>query len=142
MYKGEPTKGLEFYKLLNESEEFTSELGKVALASGKLEAELIILLTKNGIKGNYKKATLGTLIDIADKNELIDNNMRSILKGLSKQRNYISHNIYALFIDLIGETILEKENLLDTDVILYIERAWQLRVNLNDIANIFERENK
>jgi len=142
MYKGEPTKGLEFYKLLNESEEFTSELGKVALASGKLEAELIILLTKNGIKGNYKKATLGTLIDIADKNELIDNNMRSILKGLSKQRNYITHNIYALFIDLIGETILEKEKLLDTDVILYIERAWQLRVNLNDIANIFERQNK
>lgn len=142
MYKGEPTKGLEFYKLLNESEEFTSELGKVALASGKLEAELIIILTKNGIKGNYKKATLGTLIDIADKNELIDNNMRSILKGLSKQRNYITHNIYALFIDLIDETILEKEKLLDTDVILYIERAWQLRVNLNDIANIFERENK
>lgn len=142
MYKGEPTKGLEFYKLLNESEEFTSELGKVALASGKLEAELIILLTKNGIKGNYKKATLGTLIDIADKNELIDNNMRSILKGLSKQRNYITHNIYALFIDLIDETILEKEKLLDTDVILYIERAWQLRVNLNDIANIFEQENK
>jgi len=142
MYKGEPTKGLEFYKLLNESEEFTSELGKVALASGKLEAELIILLTKNGIKGNYKKATLGTLIDIADKNKLIDNNMRSILKGLSKQRNYITHNIYALFIDLIDETILEKEKLLDTDVILYIERAWQLRVNLNDIAKIFERENK
>jgi len=142
MYKGEPTKGLEFYKLLYESEEFTSELGKVALASGKLEAELIILLTKNGIKGNYKKATLGTLIDIADKNELIDNNMRNILKGLSKQRNYITHNIYALFIDLIDETILEKEKLLDTDVILYIERAWQLRVNLNDIANIFERENK
>lgn len=142
MYKGKQTKGLEFYKLLNESEEFTSELGKVALASGKLEAELIILLTKNGIKEKYKKATLGTLIDIADKNELIDKNMKNILKGLSKQRNYISHNIYALFIDLIGETILEKENLLDTDVILYIERAWQLSENLNAIANIFEQENK
>jgi len=96
MYNDEPAKGLEFYNLLNESDEFTSELGKVALASGKLEAELILFLTKNEIKGNYKKATLGTLIDISDKNGLIDNNMKTVLKGLSKQRNYITHNIYAL----------------------------------------------
>jgi hypothetical protein len=39
-YKGEPTKGLEFYKLLNQSEEFTSELGRFTLASGHLEGQL------------------------------------------------------------------------------------------------------
>jgi hypothetical protein len=32
------------------------------------------------------------------------------------QRNYLTHNIYALFADLLEETILEKENLVDTDV--------------------------
>jgi|GEM_PF-2096070 hypothetical protein len=39
-YKGEPTKGLEFYKLLNQSEEFTSEFGRFTLASGNLEGQL------------------------------------------------------------------------------------------------------
>jgi hypothetical protein len=136
MYKGEPTKGIEFYNLLNESEEFTSELGKVALASGKLEAELILLLKRKGIKGKYDKATLGTLIELVDYNDLIDKNMRMSLKTISKQRNYITHNIYALFIDLIDETILEKENLLDTDVTLYIDRAWQLKENLDGLADI------
>ncbi|NEW85109.1 MAG: hypothetical protein GZ094_22470 [Mariniphaga sp.] len=142
MYKGEPTKGLEFYNLLNESEKFTCELGKVALASGRLEAELILFLKRREIKGKYDKATLGTLIDLADKNDLIDKNMRMSLKTISKQRNYITHNIYGLFIDLIDETILEKENLLDTDVILYIDRAWELKENLDGLADIFQRNNK
>lgn len=59
---------------------------------------------------------------------------------ISKQRNYITHNIYALFTDLIEETVLEKENLLDSDVHLYIERAWQLRESLNDLADIIKRK--
>jgi hypothetical protein len=56
MYKGKPTKGLEFYELLIQSENFTSELGKVTLSSGKLKVELIILLTKSN--RNYKKQHL------------------------------------------------------------------------------------
>ena len=40
---------------------------------------------------------------------------------ISKQRNFITHNIYALFIDQLDETILEKNNLLDSDVHLYIK---------------------
>ena len=140
MYKGEPSTGIEFYNLLNQSEEFTSELGKVALASGKLEAELILFLSRNEINGNYKKATLGTLIRIANENNLFNDNEKIAFKMISKQRNYITHNIYALFTDLIEETILEKENLLDSDVHLYIERAWQLRENLNDLADIIKRK--
>lgn len=140
MYKGKPRTGLEFYNLLNQSEEFTSEMGKVALASGRLEAELILFLTKNEIKGNYKKATLGKLIRITSENKLLSSNEISVFKTISKQRNYITHNIYALFTDLIDETILEKENLLDSDVHLYSERALQLTENLNGFADIIKNK--
>lgn len=142
MYKGEPTEGIKFYNLLVESEEFTSELGKAALASGRLEAELILFLKRNGITENYKKATLGPLVDIAEKNDLLDKNMIIALRQISKQRNYITHNIYALFTDLIDETVLEKNNLLDSDVHLYIERAWQLKENLDGLADIIKQKNE
>jgi len=59
-----------------------------------------------------------------------------------KQRNFITHNIYALFTDLIDETIMEKENLLDSDVELYIERAWKLTENLNDLTNLINDKKK
>jgi hypothetical protein len=142
MYKGEPTKGIEFYNLLVQSDDFTSELGKVALASGKLEAELIIFLKKKGVEGKYDTATLGTLIDIAEKKELLKKSLVNNLRLISRQRNYITHNIYALFSDLIDETILEKDNLLDSDVILYIDRAWQLKENLDGLADIIKKENE
>ena len=142
MYKGEPTQGIKFYNLLEKSGEFTSELGKVTLASGKLEAELIIHLEQHDIKGNYNRATLGTLIEKVEKNGLLDKNMISALKMISKQRNYITHNIYALFIDLLDETILEKNNLLDSDVHLYIERVWQLNENINGLAEIIKQKNE
>jgi hypothetical protein len=142
MYKGKPSKGIEFYNLLNQSEEFTSELGKVALASGRLEVEFILYLTKNNVEGNYKKATLGTLIRIANENKLLSENENLIFKQISKQRNYITHNIYALFSDLIDETIMEKEKLLDSDVHLYTERAWQLRDNLNGLSDVIKTKRK
>ena len=136
MYKGEPAIGIKFYQLLSESKEFTSELGKIILASGKLESELIQFLIRNKIDGDFSKMTLGKLILIANKNKLLFNNELLSLKSLSKKRNYLSHNIYSLFSDLIDESILEKYNLLDSDVHLYIERASQLAENLNNISNI------
>jgi hypothetical protein len=142
MYKGEPTEGIKFYNLLVESKEFTSELGKVALASGRLEAELILFLKRNGITGNFKKATLGSLIAIAEKNDLLDKNMIIALRQISEQRNYLAHNIYALFTDLIDETVLEKNNLLDSDVHLYIEKAWQLKENLDGLTDIIKQKNE
>jgi hypothetical protein len=141
MYKGEPIKGIEFYTLLIESDEFTSELGKVALVSGKLEAELIIFLRHNRIKGNYDRATLGNLIDMAEKNNLLDKSMIIALRDTATKRNYITHNIYALFTDQIDETIMEKSNLLDSDVHLYMERAWQLKENLNSLADLIKKKN-
>ena len=139
MYKGEETKGLDFYNLLFESEEFTAELGKVSLAAGKLEAELILFLKKNGVIENLQKATLGSLIYKAKEKNLFDKNIVACLEMVCRQRNYITHNIYALFIDLLDETILEKNNLIDTDLITYIERAWQLKENLNEITTVIQK---
>jgi hypothetical protein len=65
--KGIRKEGVEFYTLLSESEKFTSELGKVTLASAKLEAELIIFLIRNDTKRNFEKATLGQLIALTKK---------------------------------------------------------------------------
>ena len=56
------------------------------------------------------------------------------------QRNYLTHNIYSLFIDLLDETILEKNKLLDSDVHTYIERAWQLKKNLIALTEIIQEE--
>ena len=134
MYQGKPASGLKFYDLLFESQEFTSELGKVALASGKLEAELILNLKRKGIKKDLNRSTLGTLIKIAEQAELLNPNQIKSLKMVTRQRNYITHNIYALFTDIKEETILEKRNLLDSDVHTYLERAWQLKENLIALA--------
>lgn len=142
MYKGEPSKGLYFFNLLNQSAEFTSELGKVTLASGRLEVELIFFLKENEISGDYRNATLGKLLRISNENNLFSSNEIIAFEMILKQRNYITHNIYALFANLIDETIMEKENLLDSDVELYIERAWQLTENLNDLANLIKDKKK
>lgn len=141
MYQGKPILGIEFYHFLEKSKEFTSELGQAVLACGKLEAELIILLEKNDLNGKYKKATLGTLIRRAEKNRIIDEKMIDALRMVSIQRNYITHNIYALFMGQLEETILEKNNLFDSDVDLYVERARQLKENINGIAEILKNEN-
>ena len=74
VFKGEPAKGLKFYELLMESTEFTSEMGKLTLNSGKLEAELILLLNRNNVEGKFNKASLGNLIRISYENKLLTDN--------------------------------------------------------------------
>jgi hypothetical protein len=140
MYKGEPSKGVEFFNLLYESEDFTEELGKVTLAAGRLESEIILYYLRNGIEENFSRLTLGQLIKVGKKNNLLDKNLVNALELICMQRNYLTHNIYALFIDLIDETILEKRNLIDTDVLTYVDRAWQLKTNLNGLADIISRK--
>lgn len=142
MFKGKSTKGIDFFHLLEKSEEFTSELGKVILNSGKLEAELIIFLERHDIKEVNKGPTLGALIKKAEMHKFLDKNMICALKTITNERNYVTHNIYALFIDQLNETMLEKTNLLDSDVNLYIERAWQLNENIKGLTEIIERKNK
>jgi hypothetical protein len=138
---GEHIKGIDFYNLLMESDEFTSELGRVTLASGRLEAELILLLCRNKIKGKFNRPTLGSLIENAFKYGLLSENEVLSFKLISKQRNYLTHNIYALFNYQIEETILEREDLLGSDVSLYVERAWVLNDNLLGLTTIVQKMN-
>lgn len=139
MYKGLPTKGLAFYKLLFESEEFNIEMGKMTLAAGRIEAELILYLKRNGVTEDISRSTFGGLIKTGKKYNLFDKNLIISLEQICNQRNYLTHNIYALFTDLLEETILEKHNLVDTDVITYIDRAWELKENLVGIADIINK---
>lgn len=107
MYKGLPTKGLAFYKLLFESEEFNIEMGKMTLAAGRIEAELILYLKRNGVTEDISRSTFGGLIKTGKKYNLFDKNLIISLEQICNQRNYLTHNIYALFTDLLEETILD-----------------------------------
>ena len=140
MYQGIPSGGEEFYNLLFESDEFSSELGRVALAAGRLESELILFYNRNNIDENFSKATLGHLIKIGKDKNLLDKNLFIALDMICRQRNYLMHNIHALLTNLIDETILEGRNLLDSDVHTYIDRAWQLGENLNHLAGVIKNK--
>lgn len=139
-YTGQPAKGLEFYNLLFDSPDFNIELGKVTLAAGRIEAELILFFKRNGVTERLDQLTLGTLIKVGKRHNLFDKNLVIVLEELCRQRNYLTHNIYALFIDLVDESILEKHNLIDTDVITYCERARQLQENLVNMADIIRNK--
>ena len=138
-YEGNHTTGIDFFNLLYKSEKFCLELGKFNLVAGKLEAELILYYQRNNLKENLNKATLGKLISIGEKNNLLDRNLLMTLKQFSIQRNELTHNIYSLFIDLKEDSILEKDNLLDSDVHTYIEFIWIVKNNFNDISEIIKK---
>lgn len=136
MYQGKPSGGIEFYRLLYESQEFCAELGKTTLTSGQLEAELIRLLTRKSVPQKIEGLALGQLIKIAKQNGALDQNMILCLDEVCRQRNYLTHNIYALFAELIVEKGLARTDLLDSDIHTYIELVWQLKENLIGLAAI------
>ena len=138
--KGQPTEGLEFYKLLYGYDDFCMELGKAVLAAGRLEAELITYINSRNLGEKTKNANLGKLIALMKKHKLLEK-MIPILEEIKDQRNYLAHNIYALFSGLIEETILDRSGLLDSDVASYTDRAWQLQDNLNGLADIIANYN-
>jgi len=137
--KGELVAGLWFFELLCANDRFCAELGRAVLAAGRLESALKPYLAVNAPTEHTTKATLGKLIQYCRNNSLLTK-MVSALEVLRDQRNYLTHNIHALLSDLIEETILERADLLDSDVITYTERAWELKNNLNGLAEIVEHE--
>lgn len=141
VYKGEPSGGVEFYSLLYADDDFCKELGRIILAAGRLETVLIRYIKKHAPDENTVRATFGKLIAFAEKHQLLTRIIPA-LKTLKAQRNYLTHNIHALLSGLIEETILESTELLDSDVHLYTERAWQLKENLNGLAEIIEERFK
>ena len=128
--------GKDFFNLLYNNQEFCSELGKVSLAAGQLEAEIISFLTRKGVVQDFEKTTLGMLTPLLKKKDLVNSNVIQALTMFRDQRNYLMHNIYALLAGQIKETILEGKNLLDSDVSLYIYRAAALQKNLSHMAKV------
>jgi hypothetical protein len=137
MRNGEPAAGIEFYDLLYEDDDFCKELGRSVLAAGKLEVALIRYIDNQDITANTKKATLGKLICLAKKHELLTK-MVPALETIRDQRNYFTHNIYALFSDLIEETLIPKFNLLDSDIDIFTGRASQFIENVHALTGIIE----
>jgi hypothetical protein len=130
--------GLQFFELLRADDQFCAELGRVVLAAGRLESALKRTLARNGFARDTGKATLGKLIDFCREKDIIAK-MIPALETLRDQRNYLLHNIHALLSDLIQETILERANLINSDVHTYTERAWQLKENLDGLADLLEQ---
>ena len=132
---GEPASGLDFFNLLREDDDFCAELGRAVLAAGRLESALARYINKHAPGANTTNATLGRLINFARANELLFK-LVPALESLKDQRNYLTHNIHALFSGLVEETVLASTGLLDSDVDLFTGRASQLKENLNDLADI------
>jgi len=139
MRKGVPAEGLKFFRLLYEDDEFCMELGRALLAAGRLESELTQYLNENVADKEIRQASLGRLIIFAKKHLLLSK-LLPALEILRDQRNYLSHNIHALFAGVVEETILDRSNLLDSDVDTFTERAWQLKENLNGLADIINKQ--
>ncbi len=131
-----------FFNNLYKNEEFCHYLGKVILSASKLEAIIIKFLNKNQINDIKKKATLGQLIDKVERENLLDKKILVVLRELSSQRNYLTHNIYLLLLNMIEETLLERSELSYEDVHLYTEKACILSDNLNNISEIIKNELK
>ncbi len=134
MWSGDRILSKEFYHLLYNNNEFCMELGQFVLAAGRLEAEIQDYLdTKTEKKNN--KLTMGQLIKELEKS-IDDPQLISVLKELAEQRNYITHNLYRLFFGYINETVLPCNDLVDTDIVCYIDRIFQLNENLNGLSDI------
>jgi hypothetical protein len=138
-WKGEPVDGRAFYALLSSDDKFCAELGRAVLAAGRLETSLKQYIVDKAQHPDLTRSTLGTLITVARNCRLLSK-MLPALEMLKDQRNYLTHNVYALLSGFVQETILEGSNLIDSDVHTYTERAWQLAENLNGLAEILERE--
>ena len=139
--KGEALSDVEFFEQLSADDEFCKQLGKAMLSAGRLESELIKYIKRNKSDVNIKKANLGRLICIAEKYELLSN-MVQVLKEINAQRNYLAHNIHALFSGLIEETVLPCSDLLDSDIDMFTARALQLTENLDGLSDIVAKYNE
>ncbi len=137
---GEPLEGVEFFNQLYSDEKFCLHLGKVILSASRLESELIKYLSGKKVKEKTHRANLGALIQIAEDNSLLEK-MTPVLREIKDQRNYLSHNLHALFVGLIDETVLPRTDLLDSDIDIFTDRAMQLDENLSALADIMARHN-
>jgi len=124
-----------FYNILFTNDEFCMELGRVILVTGKLESLIKKFLNKNNENTKFIESTLGGLIFKLKKYDSLKNVVPA-LSMLKDQRNTLIHEIHSYFSGLIEHTLIDDDNLIDSDVSLFIERAIILRENVEGIIQI------
>jgi len=128
-----PTK---FYTSLYDSDEFISQLGKMTLEMGRLEAELKAFLQKAGIRTNLDRDTLGLLIAKLSNCELISPQDISRFNDLRKQRNFLTHNLYTILNNQIENRSTSDAERLKHDVESYVEHVIRLRRNIRELMDV------
>ena len=113
----------EFFELLYNDVQFCDGLGKVMLAAGKLERTLRSYLSSKGIEPKSKRATLGILVRLLKESGLLSRNGEMHFDDLLLKRNYLAHSLYDLFSGNIEQSILPRENLEESDVDIFADRA-------------------
>lgn len=96
-------------------------------------------ITATSSKTPSKKKTLGQLIQEGEKKNLFEKNFLIALKQTNRQRNEFIHKLYSIFND-IDECTLPTKNLVDTDVLTYNDYAWQLKENLEHLAEVISKK--
>ena len=109
------------------------------LAAARLETLLKKQLIDHGLDKTLSRTTLGHIVALLKDHKLMPREVPA-LELLRTQRNYLAHNLHALLVGFIEETILEGVGLSPADVHLYAERAWELANNLNGFAELMERK--
>lgn len=135
MRSGEKLEGIAFFEALYADDVFCRELGRVMLAAGKLEVEITRYLESSGQTQKAQQATLGKLIGFAEKDDNLAN-LTPALKTLNQQRNYLAHNIYALFSSHLKESLLPKNGLLDSDIDIFSDKARTLSSEIAYLAKV------
>jgi hypothetical protein len=124
------------YETLGADQDFAAALGRMTLASARLESDVRVFLTLNGVTVG-ETVTLGGLVQKLQKSQLLSDNGLGIMRTLTRQRNHLTHKLYDLFACRIGEDLMRRDEL--EDVGLLADRAWVLENNLNGLAETAEK---
>lgn len=109
------------------------------LSAGVLETNLRRYLKTKGISGVKENSTLGGMVKLLKKHDLLSQNGLKHFNDLAKKRNYLAHSLYDLFTHEIAETILPRTDLDNMDVEIFSERANTLASDFLHFAKMVAR---
>ena len=111
------------------------ELGRAILAAGMLETVLRSYLHAASPVRNTERRSLGWLVNLARQHNLLGE-LQLSLDLLVKQRNSLAHRVHAVLTGALYDELLPETDLIESDVSLFEERAWQLANNLGEVARL------
>lgn len=133
--------GEQFFQLLYNDQIFCAQLGRTMLAASRIESELKLYFDAKSITLPDKYLTFGQQIGLLREHNLLLK-MQPVLDSLKTQRNYLVHNLHALLVGLIEESLLPRKDLIDLDVHTYTDSVRKSEESLNGLANIISKERK